>query len=663
MPEPASNKRVVIEHPRPCVDHCRFPVKRRAGDMVLVWADIFTDGHDSLQAHLLSKKEGQAAWHADPMHALGNDLWQGEFSVPEPGIFFYTIQAWLDDFLSWQSSLYKKLQAADQDLEIELQIGATLMRTAASRAKNKDRERLLELSDALTEPLHLQQALELALSQESLSLTSRYPDPAQIVRYSPEVPVQVDRKLAGSSAWYELFPRSCPRRNQEHGSLKDVQAMLPEIAEMGFDVLYLPPIHPIGRTNRKGRNNSLQAGPQEPGSPWAIGSELGGHKEVHPELGDLQDVQNLIQAARNLGLEIALDLAFQCSPDHPYLGEHPEWFFWRPDGSVQYAENPPKKYQDVVPFNFDSPHWRELWLELKDVVQFWIKQGINIFRVDNPHTKPFSFWEWLIREIKKDYPEAIFLAEAFTRPKVMHRLAKLGFCQSYTYFTWRNSKFELEQYLQELNKEPVKDYMRPNFWPNTPDILPELLQFGGRPAFVIRLVLAATLSSNYGIYGPAFELCENRALPGREEYLDSEKFELKHWDWDQPGNLKEFISRLNQVRKQNPALQHTDNLRFLESGNEQILCYSKSDSDTDNFLLIAVNLDPFQTQTGMLQVPMQELGLEPDQPYLVRELLGDDKYIWTREWNQMQMNPHILPAQIFSLHKRRFREQDFDYFL
>ena len=417
-----------------------------------------------------------------------------------------------------------------------------------------------------------------------------------------------------------------------------------------------------GRSHRKGKNNSPQAEPDEPGSPWAIGAAEGGHKSVHPELGTLEDFHRFLRRAEEQGLEVALDLAYQCSMDHPYVSRHPEWFIWRPDGSIQYAENPPKKYQDVVPFNFETESWPELWQELKSVVDYWIEQGVRIFRVDNPHTKPFSFWEWLIREVKSQHPEVIFLAEAFTRPKVMYRLAKLGFSQSYTYFTWRNSKPELESYLQELTQNQPRHFFRPSFWPNTPDILPEFLQFGGRPAFIIRLVLAATLSSSYGVYGPAFELCVSEAVPGKEEYHNSEKYEIKDWNWDEPGNLKDLMAQINRIRRQNKALQRTDNLEFLESDNEQVLFFAKRTPELDNVLFITVSLDPFQPQRASIRVPIEKLGIPEGQPYLLHDLLGQEKHIWIGEWNRIDLNPYVLPARIFRIHARMRRENDFDYF-
>ncbi|GAN31607.1 alpha-amylase family glycosyl hydrolase [Candidatus Brocadia sinica] len=492
---------------------------------------------------------------------------------------------------------------------------------------------------------------------------NEYRDRKFASNYGKELSVIVDRKKAIFSTWYERFPRSCSPEPGKHGTFKDCEAILPEIAKMGFDVFYLPPIHPIGRTNRKGKNNSPVSGQNDVGSPWAIGSQEGGHKSIHPHLGTLEDFERLINKTRDYDIEIALDLAFQCSPDHPYVAEHPEWFKWRPDGSVQYAENPPKKYEDALPFNFETEQWRQLWEELKSVVVFWVERGVRIFRVDNPHTKPFSFWEWLINEVKSKYPDVLFLSEAFTRPKVMYYLAKLGFTQSYTYFTWRNTKREFIEYITELVQTNVREYFRPNFWPNTPDILPEHLQYGGRPAFMIRLILAATLSSSYGIFGPDFELCVSEALPGKEEYLNSEKYEVKHCDWDRPGNLKDFIARVNRVRKENPALQTTGNVQFYEADNGYLVVYGKTTEDFSNILLVVVNLDPYHSQSGWIRIPINKFGIDADQPYLVHDLLSDGKYIWHGENNYVEFKPHNLPAHIFKVRKKLKRETDFDYFL
>jgi len=654
--------RVVIENVQPEIDEGRFPIKRVIGEEVEVAADIFADGHDLPTARLLYRQEDATEWRKAPMSLIGNDRWEGRFSVDRLGVFQYTLEAWVDHFKTWQYDIRKKFEAG-QELSVDLLIGGRYLDEGSRRAMGEDAVRLKELAELVKKEGSRERAVSVAVGQEVTQLMRKYPDLTFALRYDRALEVIVERPKALYSTWYERFPRSCSSQPGRHGTFKDCERILPEIAQMGFDVLYLPPIHPIGRTNRKGKNNAPRGTLDDPGSPWAIGAEEGGHKAIHPELGAMEDFKALVSKASEYGIELAMDVAFQCSPDHPYVKDHPEWFRLRPDGTLQYAENPPKKYEDIYPINFESEKWQELWDELKSVVLFWIEKGIRIFRVDNPHTKPFPFWEWLITEVRKDYPEVIFLAEAFTRPKVMNRLAKLGFTQSYTYFTWRSSKKEITEYLTELTQTEQREYFRPNFWPNTPDILPELLQYGGRPAFVIKLILAATLSSNYGIYGPAFELCVNEALPGKEEYLNSEKYELKQWDWDRSGNLKQFIARVNRIRRENPALQTTRNLRFFEVDNDHLLFYGKETADGSESIMVVVNLDPYHTQSGWLQIPIHELGITPDQPYLCHDLLSDDKYIWQGEANHVELNPHILPAYIFKLRKRLKRETDFDYFM
>jgi starch synthase (maltosyl-transferring) len=487
-------------------------------------------------------------------------------------------------------------------------------------------------------------------------MVSKYSDKSKLTQYPLELPVHVSRSKALYSSWYEFFPRS-------FGSLEDCEKYLPEIQKMGFDVVYLPPIHPIGESKRKGKNNSTICLAGEPGSPWAIGSSNGGHKAIHPQLGKFDDFIKFVNRAKELEMEVALDLAFQCSPDHPYVKEHPQWFRWRPDNTVQFAENPPKRYEDILPLNFQTGDWQNLWQELKSVVVFWIELGISIFRVDNPHTKPFVFWQWLLSEIKNEYPEVIFLAEAFTRPKPMQRLAKIDFDQSYSYFTWRNTKYELEQYLTELTQTELAEYMRPNFWPNTPDILPQFLQYGGRAAFIIRLVLAATLSSNYGIYGPAFELCVNEAVEDKEEYLNSEKYEIKNWDISKPGNIKALIARINKCRRENPALQTTRNLKFLNINNDMIIGYYKVTEDMSNIIIVIVNLDPMHKQAGNIYLPLNQFEIEEDKTYLLNDLISNDKFIRQGSRNFVELDPHLVPAHIFRLQKRLKREYDFDYFM
>jgi starch synthase (maltosyl-transferring) len=660
--EGGGRRRVVIENVDPEIDGGRFPIKRAIGENVVVTADIFADGHDSISARLLYRKQKDREWEEVPMRLMENDRWKAEFVVEEVGVYHYTVEGWVDHFGTWQRDLKKKFDS-NQDVGVDLLAGAGWIEEASEKASQEERRKLLGFLNVLKKGKEMEEGVLTALSKELTEIMERYPDRKFVTAYGKELPVVVDRRRALFSSWYELFPRSCSPVPGGHGTFRDCERLLPEIAGMGFDVLYFPPIHPIGKTNRKGKNNVTKINPDDVGSPWAIGSKEGGHKAIHPQLGTLEDFERLIMKAKDHGIEVAMDLAFQCSPDHPYMKGHPEWFRWRPDGTVQFAENPPKKYEDIIPLNFETERWRELWEELKSIVLFWMEKGVRIFRVDNPHTKPFSFWEWLIKESKEKSPDVIFLSEAFTRPKVMYRLAKLGFTQSYTYFSWRNTKRELMEYLTELTKTEVREYFRPNFWPNTPDILPEHLQYGGRPAFMIRLVLAATLSSNYGIYGPAFELCIHEALSGKEEYLHSEKYEIKHWDRESPGHLRDFISRVNRIRKENAALQTTWNLRFYEVENDSLLFYGKVTHDLSNILLMVVNLDPFHTQDGWVRVPVEELGLDANQPYLVHDLLSDDKYIWQGERNYVELNPQVLPANIFRVRKRLKRETDFDYFI
>ena len=658
-----ARKRVIIEGVKPEIDGGRFPIKRTVGDRLRVEADIVTDGHDVIAAHLLFRREQDADWQAAPMQPLVNDRWQGEFPVQELGRYRYALQAWVDCFRTWQRDLMKKVDAG-QDVAVELLVGAGFIEEVQGRAPKAAARKLGEWTTILRGEWGREEKLEAALHPELTRLMGQYPDKRFITLYDKNLAVVVDPVQARYSTWYEMFPRSCSAVSGRHGTFKDCEARLPYIAGMGFDVLYLPPIHPIGRTNRKGKNNQPVVEPEDVGSPWAIGAAEGGHKAVDPHLGTLEDFRHFVARAREVNLEVALDIAFQGSPDHPYVREHPAWFRWRPDNTVQYAENPPKKYEDIYPFDFETEDWQELWEELKGIVLFWIEQGVRIFRMDNPHTKPFHFWEWLISEIKQDYPEVFFLAEAFTRPKVMYRLGKLGFSQSYNYFAWRNTKWELTQYLTELSRTEVREYFRPNLWPNTPDILTEYLQFGGRPAFMIRLVLAATLGASYGIYGPPFELCESLPRePGSEEYLNSEKFELKHWDLERPDSLKDFIARVNRIRRENTALQQDWNLRFYPIDNEQLICYAKFSEDRANMILMVVNLDPNHTQGGWLELPLEELGLDPGQPYQVHDLLGEARFLWHGPRNYVELDPRVIPAYIFRLRRRVRTERDFDYYL
>jgi starch synthase (maltosyl-transferring) len=664
MPEHEGRRRVIIEGVTPEIDGGSFPIKRVRGEHVSVGADAFVDGHDLLRCILLYRQQGTPVWTEGAMKPLGNDRWQGYFIVSEIGYYRYTIMAWIDRFASWSRDLAKKVEA-EQDVTIDLLSGAELIEDASKRASGNAAEQLRAWAIALREEERgVAERVQVALAEPLAVMMRMHAERALATTYDKELTVVVDRERACFSTWYEMFPRSCASEPGRHGTFKDCEARLPYVAAMGFDVLYLPPIHPIGTTHRKGRNNATVAGPDDPGSPWGIGSAAGGHTAVHPELGTLDDFRRFVAKAREYDLEIALDIAFQCSPDHPYVTQHPEWFRQRPDGTVQYAENPPKKYQDIYPLDFESDHWQELWQELKRVVLFWIEQGVYIFRIDNPHTKPFRFWGWLIDEVKRDYPEVIFLAEAFTRPKVMYNLAKRGFTQSYTYFAWRNTREELTQYLTTLTQTEVREFFRPNLWPNTPDILTEYLQLGGRPAFMTRLVLAATLGASYGIYGPAFELCEDRPRePGSEEYLYSEKYEIKTWDINRPDSLKEFIARVNRIRHENSALQRNWSLCFHAVSSDQLICYSKHTEDHSNVILVVVNLDPHHTQSGWVELVTDVLDLPLDGHYQVHDLLGDGRYLWHGQRNFVELNPTVAPAHIFRLRRQVRSERDFEYYL
>ncbi len=654
-------KRVIVEGVIPEIDGGRFPIKRTVGETVVVEADVFTDGHDSLSCVLQYRKAGETGWQEIPMRFLVNDRWRGQFQVLELGRYEYTIVAWVDAFKSWRHDLSRWVQA--EDITLALRVGGQLVEKAGQRAAGDDAKWLTKRARALIGDQDLDYRRQLGLDEELARLMDRYADRRLELGYDKVLGVTVDDERARFSTWYEMFPRSCSPVPGKHGTFKDCEAWLPRLAAMGFDVLYFPPIHPIGRVNRKGKNNTLTPTPDDVGSPWAIGAAEGGHKDILPALGTLEDFRRLVQKAKEHGIEVALDIALQCAPDHPYVKQHPDWFRWRPDGTVQYAENPPKKYQDIYPFNFETGDWRALWDEIRSIFEFWIQQGVRIFRVDNPHTKPFAMWEWLIGEIKKTTPNAIFLAEAFTRPKVMHRLAKLGYNQSYTYYAWRNTKWELTEYLTELTQGPGREYFRPNFWPNTPDILTEALQFGGRPAFMSRLVLAATLTANYGIYGPAYEMMEHVAVkPGSEEYLDSEKYQVRYrgfQELDGPNSLRDFIALVNRVRKRNPALQADWNLRFHQVDNEQIICYSKATGNRANVILVVVNLDPNYTQAGFTQLNLEELGLDPHQPFEVHDLLTGAHYIWNGPRNYVELNPHRMPAHLFRIRSSLHTERDF----
>jgi len=645
----------VIENLSPLIDGGRYPVRRIVGDDLFVEADIFKDGHDAVAAALKWRLVGEPRWHETAMTFVDNDRWRGACSFYEIGLYEFTVEAWTDAFRSWRDEFKKKFEAGVQNLAAEALEGAELIESASTRAHvSEDSIRLRELSECIRTADN-DQISQIVHSAELEVLMSTYPDRSWATQYTPPPRVIVERREAEVAAWYEFFPRSAEGLGDRGSTFRDCLPRVEDAKAMGFNVVYFPPIHPIGHTNRKGRNNSVASERGDPGVPWAIGSEAGGHKAVEAALGSLEDFDWLNGEVRKRGMEIALDFAINCSPDHPYVREHPEWFYQRPDGSIKFAENPPKKYEDIYPLNFRCQNWPELWAEMVSVVLFWADRGVRTFRVDNPHTKPVAFWEYLIARVRKKYPDTIFLSEAFTRPKMMKELAKAGFSQSYTYFTWRNTKQELTEYLTELTQTEMREYFRGNLWPNTPDILPPYLQDGGRPAFMIRGVLAATLSSVYGIYS-GYELCESAALPGREEYLDSEKYQFKERDWNAPGNIKDWITRLNQIRKTNRALQFKDNLQFYHADNDANIFYGKMTAARDNIILVVVNLDPHGKQHSFIDVPIEQFGSVEGDVYQVHDLLSDARYIWHGRRNYVELDPEVQPAHVFRV--RRWIEGD-----
>ncbi len=653
---------IVIEHVRPAVDDGRYPVKREVGDPLEVRADIFKEGHDLLAAVIRYRARDETDWREAPLRLVDNDAWAGSFTLETNTRYFYTIEAWTDVFGSWVEEMTRRTAAGQTDLSSELLEGARLARAARARADSGPDaallDRVLEQVDrSRSQSVRVALLLEPGLREAMARAQER----RDLTRFDRELEVVVDRVPARFGAWYELFPRSQGRAAGRHGTFDDAIERLPDVQRMGFDVVYLAPIHPIGRTARKGPNNALTAGPADPGSPWAIGAAEGGHTAIHPELGTLEDFRRLVKAAQGLGLEIALDFAIQCSPDHPWVREHPEWFYQRPDGSIKYAENPPKKYQDIYPINFNSAAWRGLWDELLRVILFWVEQGVRIFRVDNPHTKPLDFWRWLLREVQDRNPDVIFLSEAFTRPKVMKALAKAGFTQSYTYFTWRNFKEELTDYFRELTQSEMAEYFRGNLFVNTPDILPEVLQRGGPPAFRMRAALGATLSSLWGVYS-GFELCEATPVAGTEEYLNSEKYEIRVRDWDSPGHLKDYLARLNAIRRENRALHGYRNLRFYAGDDPHVLFYGKMTRERDNVILVAVNLDPFAVHQAELEVPLDEIGIAQDETYELHELLTDQRRLVRGSRHAVTLDPATEPAHIYRVSRWRRRERDFQYF-
>ncbi|MEO7166930.1 MAG: alpha-1,4-glucan--maltose-1-phosphate maltosyltransferase [Chthoniobacterales bacterium] len=652
---PSQFPAAVIENLQPLIDGGRYPIKRVVGEDVVVEADIFKDGHDIVTAVLKWRVVGHARWHETAMKHIENDRWRGFFSLYENATYEYTVEAWTDVFGGWQHEFVAKFEAGLAQLTSEKLEGAALLAAAAKRARGADAKRLRELAEQMRAGED-SAVNRLAHSGELEVLMATYAARSGATQYTPPPRITVDRVAARTAAWYEFFPRSAEGSAERGSTFRDCLGRVDDAKAMGFDVIYFPPIHPVGLTNRKGRNNSVSSQPGEPGVPYAIGNRNlgcpngGGHKDIEPSLGTFADFAWLEKQIRARGMEIALDFAINCSPDHPYVAEHPDWFYKRPDGTIKYAENPPKKYEDIYPLNFRCPDWQALWDEMTSIILFWAEHGVKTFRVDNPHTKPVAFWEYLIAGVRAKFPDAIFLSEAFTRPKMMKALAKAGFTQSYTYFTWRTEKEELTAYFTELTQTEMREYFRGNLFTNTPDILPLHLQTGGRTMFQIRAVLAATLSSVYGIYS-GFELCENAALPGREEYLDSEKYQLKERDWDAPGNIKELITKLNRIRRENRALHFYDNLRFHPSDNDSILFYSKMTPARDSIILVAVNLDPLYTQMGYVEAPLEDFGELAGETYEVHDLLTDARYRWHGKHNYIALHPGVQPAHIFRVRR------------
>ncbi len=642
--------RVIIASVSPEIDGGRYRAKGVVGERIAIEADIYADGHTLVAARLFYRHERQRKWQSTYFKALTNDRWSASILLEKQGVYQYRLEGWVDHALNWQYELGRKVEDGQQ-VTSELLDGVQYLQRIAKAGNKTEKAKVSSWIAQFENETLYKKAVQNALSEALTQLFRKYPYTDNSTTYAHTLEIYVDRAKARFSSWYEFFPRSSASEPGQHGTFKECEALIPRVAKMGFDTLYFPPVHPIGVDHRKGRNNATTAEPGEPGSPWAIGAAEGGHKDLHPELGTLKDFKRLIKTAKDHGIEIAMDYALQCSPNHPYVKAHPEWFRWRPDGSVQYAENPPKKYQDILPINFETEAWKSLWDELKSILIYWIEQGIQVFRVDNPHTKSFVFWEWVIAEVKKQYPDVLFLSEAFTRPRVMHQLAKVGFTQSYSYFTWRNTKAEWIEYMEELTQSPSQHYFRPNFWPNTPDINPYHLQGGNETIYLTRFFLAATLSSNYGIYGPVFEQIVHDAVPGKEEYLNSEKYEVHHWDWTKTNKLKEVISVVNRARKENPALHITNNFKACAIENPNLLAYYKADQESGNHLLCVANLDPHNTQSGWVQLPLDALGAKEGDTLVMHDLVSGDSYQWNKEWNYVELNPYRLPFHLFRISK------------
>ena len=643
-----NQRRVVIDFVSPQINNGEFFIKRVVNEIVNVNAHVLADGHDVIGASVLYKNERDSKWKEVRMQPTFNDEWQASFIVEKQGFYTYKVEGWVDYALNWQHGIERKIDD-NQHVNSELLEGLEFLKSTAKEATKTEKEYLDNLSKLFADSKTYKEAIKEAVSDKLHNIFLKYPAKV-LANTSKDYMVYVDRLKARFSTWYEFFPRSASETEGVHGTFKDCERLLPRVAKMGFDVLYLPPIHPIGEVNRKGKNNTTETVKGDVGSTWGIGSKHGGHKDIHPELGSLNDFRTLVKNAKKHGVEVAMDYALQAAPDHPWVKEHPEWFKWRPDGTVQYAENPPKKYQDILPIYWESKDYKALWNECLDTLLYWIDCGINIFRVDNPHTKPFYFWNWIISEVKQKHPDVIFLAEAFTAPKIMARLAKEGYTQSYTYFTWRNTKHDFIEYMNELTQSELKEFMQPNFWPNTPDINPYHLQGANDSKFIQRYVLAATLSSSIGIYGPVFEQMISDSLPGREEYLNSEKFQISHYDWSKENKLTTIITKINSIRNQNTALQQTNNIKFCHIENDNLIAFYKWSEDKINELLIIISLDPYYAQQGSVQLPLHDLGVHQGHQVQVHDLVTGSSYNWFNEWNFIELHP-TLPFHIFKINK------------
>tara|TARA_B100000809_G_scaffold3549_1_gene3853 strand:- start:58888 stop:60825 length:1938 start_codon:yes stop_codon:yes gene_type:complete len=643
-----NQSRIVVENIAPQINSGEVSIKRVVDEIVNVTADVLVDGHDVLQASLLYKHKTDKNWSEVRMSPTFNDEYTASFYTPKQGSYSYKIEGWVDYALNWQHGLERKIDD-NQHVNSELLEGAELLFSIIEKVSPDEKKYLFHLIFIFKNDQAYDEAIKEALSERLTGILKKYPEKF-LIETSQEYKVYVDRKKARFSTWYEFFPRSASEQEGKHGTFNDCHRLLPRVAQMGFDTLYFPPVHPIGEVNRKGKNNTTVAKEGDVGSTWGIGSKHGGHKDLHPELGSLEDFKNLVSRAKELGIEVAMDYALQAAPDHPWVDEHPDWFKWRPDGTVQYAENPPKKYQDILPIFWESEDFKNLWKECLDTLLYWIDCGINVFRVDNPHTKPYFFWGWVIAEVKKQHPDVLFLAEAFTRPKVMQQLAKQGFTQSYTYFTWRDSKHELIEYMNDLTQTDQKEYMKPNFWPNTPDINPFHLQGAPESKYLQRYALAGTLSSNIGIYGPVFEQMISDPIPGKEEYYMSEKFQLCNYDWFKENKLIDLITGINQIRKENASFQQTNNIQFLETGNDQLIAFYKWSDDRSNETITVISLDAYHTQTGSIQLPLAALKVNHGQRVGVEDLITKNCYNWYNEWNYVELNA-TLPFHIFKIDK------------